>query len=276
MDEPTAAALFAHCYPLHPVSPLLLPLLCQKVAQNERTLFSYLGSRETYGFQDSISRCKKAGDWIYPWEIYEYFILNQSAALSDHFTHRRWAEVVTATERLGDAQEDESHLLKAIGLLNIIGVQGNFKASKDIIGICLPKKRAVKQAIKSLSEKSIIQYRKFSSEYRVWQGSDFDINANVETELEKLGRFGLAESLNERHSLMPIVARKYTIQSGALRYFYPTFVDAHTLHQLNHNVAHARIIFYLAESKDDEESFKNDFLDAKAALDIRVLCLNSD
>ncbi len=276
MDESIAADLFARCYPLHPVSALLLPLLCQKVAQNERTLFSYLGSREAHGFQDGISRCQKVGDWIYPWEIYEYFILNQSASLSDHFTHRRWAEVVTAIERLGDAQGGEGHVLKAVGLLNIIGSQGNFKASKDIVRLCLPKKVEVDRAIKSLSEKSIIQYRKFSGEHRVWQGSDFDVDANVELELGKLGRFGLAESLNKRHSLMPIVARKYSIQSGALRYFNPTFVDSQTLHQLSQSVAYARIVFYLAESKDDADIFMEKLLDANAMLDIRVLCPNSD
>ncbi|MBV2089318.1 MAG: hypothetical protein KUF72_00355 [Candidatus Thiodiazotropha sp. (ex Ctena orbiculata)] len=276
MDETTASDLFAHCYPLHPISALLLPLLCQKVAQNERTLFSYLGSREAHGFQDSISRCQKVGDWIYPWEIYEYFILNQSAALSDHFTHRRWAEVVTAIERLGDAQDDETHILKAVGLLNIIGAQGNFKASKDIVGLCLPRKVAVDRAIQSLSGKSIIQYRKFSAEYRVWQGSDFDLDFSIEAELGKIGRFDLAEVLNEKHSLMPIVARKYTIQSGTLRYFYPTFADAKTLHKLNQNVAQARIVFYLAESKDDEETFTKKILDSHATLDILVLCLNSD
>lgn len=276
MDEATATDLFARCYPLHPVSALLLPLLCQKVAQNERTLFSYLGSREAHGFQDSISRCQKVGDWIYPWEIYEYFILNQSAALSDHFTHRRWAEVVTTTERLGDAQDDEVHVLKAVGLLNIIGAQGSFKASKNIIGLCLPRKVAVDRAIKSLTEKSIIQYRKFSAEYRVWQGSDFDLDANVEIELEKLGRFCLAENLNKRHSLMPIIARKYTIQSGALRYFHPTFVDTQTQHLFKQTVAHARIVFYLAESKDDGDTFVQKLLDSQAKLDIRVLCLNSD
>lgn len=35
-----AQDLFASCYPLHPVSLLILPTLCQRVAQNERTLFS--------------------------------------------------------------------------------------------------------------------------------------------------------------------------------------------------------------------------------------------
>lgn len=276
MDEKTAIDLFTRCYPLHPISALLLPLLCQKVAQNERTLFSYLGSREAFGFADGIKRCSKLGDWIYPWEIYEYFILNQSAALSDHFTHRRWAEVVIATERLGDAKDAESYVLKAIGLLNIIGAHGGFKATKDIVSLCLPTKPAIDAAIKELTDKSIIQYRKFSSEYRVWQGSDFDLDAAVESEIEKLGRFDLTESLNSRHSLMPIVARKYTIQSGALRYFHPTFADGKILPDLGHDNEQARIVFYLAESKSDELSFADDISASTSDLDILVFCLSSD
>ena len=65
------------------------------------------------------------------------------------------------------------------------------------------------------------EYRKFSGEYRVWQGSDFDLDAAVEEELSKIGRFELAEQLNSRHALLPIVARKYTIKTGGLRYFAP-------------------------------------------------------
>ena len=40
LNKTEAINLFKSCYPLHPVSAILLPLLCQKVAQNERTLFS--------------------------------------------------------------------------------------------------------------------------------------------------------------------------------------------------------------------------------------------
>ena len=276
MDEATAAELFCHCYPLHPVSALLLPILCQKVAQNERTLFSYLGSRETYGFQDGLTRCAKVGDWIFPWEIYEYFILNQPATLSDHVTHRRWAEVVTAIERLGDAAPGEVQLLKAIGLLNIIGAQGNFKASKDVVGLCLSTKKAVTDSLNELNGKSIVQYRKFSAEYRVWQGSDFDLDGYVEKELRNLGRFGLAERLNSRHSLLPIVARRYTIKNGALRCFVPIFTDAASYHQLRPKSDNARIIFYLAESKDDENLFCESVCNHFSDLDIVVLCHNGN
>jgi len=276
MDEETARDLFARCYPLHPVSALILPILCQKVAQNERTLFSYLGSREHYGFQDAINRIEKVGDWIYPWEIYEYFILNQSSSLTDHLTHRRWAEVVTAVERLGDADEKEHQLLKTIGLLNIIGAQGGLKASKAVIGLCLTKRSDTSAVLAKLQSKSILQYRKFSSEYRVWEGSDFDLDAAVLSERERINRINLADALNKRHSLLPIVARKYTIQNGVIRYFEPTFVDSSNFRQKIPEIETTRIIFYLAQNKDDEILFRSEVADFYSDNDITVLCLNGE
>ena len=34
--------LLMDCYPLHPVSCMMLPILSQKIAQNERTVFSFI------------------------------------------------------------------------------------------------------------------------------------------------------------------------------------------------------------------------------------------
>ncbi len=255
LDEETASGLFAQCYPLHPVSAILLPSLCQKVAQNERTLFSYLGSQEPHGLKDSIRRISNVSDWLLPWEIYEYFIMNQPVGLTDHATHRRWAEVVTAVERLGGADANEVNLLKTIGLLNIVGSQGGFKASKEIIELCLPTKKAAGDAAKLLCERSLIQYRKFNSEYRVWQGSDFDLDEAVEPELQKLGALAVAEHLNHRKPLLPIVARRYTIETGTLRYFEPAFADRDSLQGLVQAAAEPRIIIFLSESEDDQRWF---------------------
>lgn len=171
----------------------MLPTLCQKVAQNERTLFSYLGSREPHGFVDSLRRLSNVSEWVPPWEIYEYFILNQSA-VADPYTRRRWMEVVTAVERLGDAPMNEVLLLKSIGLLNIIGAQGGFKASRGIVDLCADPPGTAANTARNLQAKSVLQYRKFSSEYRVWERSDFDLDAAVDEQIEHLGRFNRAES----------------------------------------------------------------------------------
>jgi hypothetical protein len=117
-----ARALFERCYPLHPITLLILPTLGQKVAQNERTLFSYLGSAEPFGLRERLGQLQM-GDWIGPWELYGYFILNQSGSVSDPLTYNRWVEVIAALERFDNAPEDPAVdlLKKTIGLLNLIG-----------------------------------------------------------------------------------------------------------------------------------------------------------
>lgn len=274
VDKRAMVDLMCHCYPLHPVSAILLPSLCQKVAQNERTLFSYLGSHEEFGLQDMIDRFDSAEDFIYPHDVYDYFITNQPAALGDYRTHRRWAEVVTAIERLGDAPEDQLNLLKTIGLLNIIGIKGGFKPSKALLETCGRNKTAVGNSLKALSEKSIVTYRRFSGEYRVWQGSDFDLEEALEEEINNLGEFSLANELNKANALMPIVARRYTIKSGALRYFTPEFVDAQTYKTSAQKTNEPRIIFFLASAKDDEVLFSESVIQHYSDLDLVALCLN--
>jgi len=275
MNNESAIQVFNQCYPLHPMSALILPVLCQKIAQNERTLFSYLGSQEAYGFKDSLNQCEKIGDWVFPWEIYEYFILNQPTSIHDHIIGKRWAEVVTAVERLGDAPEDEIKVLKTIGLLNIIGAQGGLKASKAMIELCLPTKQRAKAALKNLTEKSIIQFRKFSNEYRVWQGSDFDIDQSVEAERQKLGTFSLAQVLNANNPLLPIVARKYTIQHGTLRYFQPYFIDPQTIQQLPKNQTQTRLLIYLKDQAINEDLFNTGETVSYSPLDIVVEYVNT-
>ena len=274
LTEKEATGLFMSCYPLHPVSSILLPLLCQKVAQNERSLFSYLGSHEDFGLADMLQKLTTVGQFVYPHHIFDYFITNQSAIVGDYLTHRRWVEVVTAIERLGDAKPIEIELLKTIGILNIIGGKGGFKASKELLATTLKTKSALSKLTKELTDKSVITYRRYNSEYRVWQGSDFDLEAALQDELNNLGNFALAEELNTAKSLLPVVARKYTIKTGALRYFVPYFIDAKSYKSFAVQSEDPRIIFFLAGGQDDQELFYKTISSHFSDLDLVVLCLS--
>ncbi len=275
LNAEPAIDILTQCYPLHPMAALMLPILCQKVAQNERTLFSYLGSQEYFGFKDGIKRLKHVGEWVLPWEIFEYFIENQPSATTDHITHRRWAEVITATERLGDADDLEGQLLKTIGLFNILGSQAGFKASGELLDLCFPKSVNVDQLLTNLQKKSIINYRKFSSEYRIWEGSDFDLDVAVQETIQQLGRFNLAETLTRRNKLPPVVARKYSIKNGTLRYFQPLYADVTTRNDFFENTHHPKIIFFLSESQGDSAGFADIVKKHPDPLSIYVLCENA-
>ena len=269
-----AKSLFTECYPLHPITAMLLPGLCQKIAQNERTLFSYLGSQEENGLTRKLSELE-FGEFLNPSDVYDYFVTNQSSFMGDYATHRRWVEVQTAIERLGDASEELTRLLKTIGLFNIMGSKGEFKPSKELLSSIFTNKSRLNRALKLLQEKSVINYRKFSREYRVWQGSDFDLEGELQAELNNLGNFALAEELNQSDQLIPIVARKYSIDTGALRYFVPIFVDARSYLKLPRENTHPRVIFYLAFGEDDKRLMKP-LTDYFSKLDIIVRCSTSE
>lgn len=224
LDEASARNRFARCYPLHPLTLLILPVLCQKIAQNERTLFSYLGSVEPFGLQRRLAEMQW-GDWIEPWELYDYFMLNEVGGFSDALTERRWAEVMTALERLGGSPVDPAvRLLKTVGLLNLIGVQRGLKASLSLLELLFGP--GVSDWLAQLEAASILHFRHYSEEYRVWQGSDFDLPGAIQQLMAELAAVPLADTLNQWALLKPVVARRVSIVTGALRCFMPGFTDS--------------------------------------------------
>jgi len=225
LDLAAAGGLFEACYPLHPTTLLILPLLCQRVAQNERTLFSYLAGTEYFGLGRRLHELRP-GEWIGPWELYDYFILNQAGGFSDPLTYHRWVEVITALERYdGDAESDKDdpavRLLKTIGLLNLVGAQRGLKASDGVLRLLFGD--ALDGLLEALQSGSIIHFRGYAQEYRVWQGSDFDLHSALEQATVEHGGRVLADTLNTLAPLPPVVARRASIESGTLRSFQVRF-----------------------------------------------------
>lgn len=244
-----AKEIFLKCYPLHPLTALFLPLLCQKVAQNERTLFSFIGSDEPFGLTDCVHRQKKS-QLVNIHSIYDYFIENQTANILDHYTHRRWAEVTSALSRLGEAPAEEIAVLKTIGLINIIGSQGGVKASQEILSVSTQlTAKQLNETIKKLKKKSLIQYRKFNDEYRVWQGSDFDIEEALAQEVDQLRSISLSEHLNRHRHIPNIVANRHSIKRGTFRFFSPFFVEESN--QAVPKSGHPKLLIYIAKKGED-------------------------
>jgi hypothetical protein len=269
--EPDAArALFERAYPLHPLTLLILPILCQKVAQNERTLFSYLASTEACGLRQRLDHLVM-GDWIGPWELYDYFILNQAGGFSDPITYHRWVEVVTALERFapGDAEHDAEveaarRLLKTIGLLNLIGAQRGLKASRPVLDSVFGA--ATPELIARLETGSVIHFRQFAQEYRVWQGSDFDLRGALQQAIAEQADLSLADTLNTLAPLRPIVARRASIRTGTLRTYVPAFTARDRWPPQPLDAGDARLWFYLAEPEEQPD------LAATPELDVVAVC----
>ncbi|MDD5755530.1 MAG: hypothetical protein PHN45_12380, partial [Methylococcales bacterium] len=141
-------------------------------------------------------------------------------------------------------------------------------ASSNLLDLTMVDKNC---ALDSLSKKSIINYRTFNTEYRVWEGSDFDLNTEIQEAIQHEGHFNLAEKLNQRKTQLPIVARKYSIQNGTLRYFQPLYIDKNSKID---TVLAPQIHFFLSENSDDNLIFHT-LPKTKNPLVIYVLCENA-
>lgn len=251
LDTDHAQRLFQNCYPLHPLTLLILPVLCQKVAQNERTLFTYLGSEESHSFLSSLASLEM-GDWIYPSDLYDYFLLNQAHGFSDPLTYKRWLEVVTALNRLeAEIDAGETRLLKTIGLLNLIGSQRGLKASNEVLHVLFGD--SLSNLLDNLQKQSLITYRQFNKEYRVWQGSDFDINAVMQSMRVELEGLPLADTINEIKPLNDLLVRGVTIETGITRSFAPLFIDKYTDRSIFSKEDYPiSMLFYLSNDENDK------------------------
>ena len=247
----SAAQLFQQCQPLHPITLLLLPMLCQKLAQNERTLFTYLGSQEPHSLQQTLNNLPE-GEWIGPWHLFDYFANNQPGLVADATTRHRWVEIESALSRMGDEEGSLlQRLLKTVGLLNLIGIQRGLKAS-DAVLTTLFRPDLLQEGIAQLKSHSCINYRTFSQEYRIWQGSDFDIQLAIEQQRQQSEQQSLAKILNEQHPLAPLVTRRLTIESGTLRYYQAYFIDSETVSMLSKcDEVQPHLWFYLRRNEEE-------------------------
>lgn len=244
---------FSEVFPFHPLTAYILPLLAQKLAQNERTVFTFLGSSETFGFQDLIEELDFPHT-IMPHHIFDYFVNNQGSYIFDHLTHRRWIEVLNAIDRAGDQDEKTLNILKTIGLFNIIGTIANLRSSNDLLSIIYGNS-ILKKSIKILQDKSLITYRKHSDEYWVWQGSDFDLEKALNKELDQFEDFDIANELNKLVNPLPLVAKKYSIESHTLRYFKTSYISDTNFMKLDKDdFPHEPEVFILLNQKREKET----------------------
>lgn len=86
-------------YPLHPVATLVLPMLCTRYAQNDRSLFTFLTRAEPYSFKKFLEETTVEtieGDplpTLKPDRVYDYFIEAVGMGLASRPNLSRWVEV---------------------------------------------------------------------------------------------------------------------------------------------------------------------------------------
>ena len=168
-------------FPLHPLGLYVLPRLSARVAQNERTLFSFLLGQEEQAFAEIIRRKhvgKDGAELVTVADLYDYFAQLMAADVGVGGTHRRLIEIKAALDRIHPSETFAARLIKTIGLLSVIGERFQAPVNREMLAFALDTRvtdSTFSSALDALVEKKIVLHRRHTGEYRIWEGSDIDL-----------------------------------------------------------------------------------------------------
>jgi hypothetical protein len=220
--------VIARCAPLHPATALILARLFKKFGQNQRSLFSFLTAYSESGFNSFLEQEYSGSLSFYePPNLYDHVAEALGSNLTTGDGATRWAEISTILESQNDLSEHEIRVVKTIGLLSALGAYKGLRPSNEFLQLYFGSETL--QLLKGLRKRSIVLFRRHSSSYALWQGSDIDLDERVAEATRRVSPTGsLGNRLNQRVAVRPLVAKRHSFETGTLRFFEVKFADLTT------------------------------------------------
>lgn len=229
--EQNFAQLLNKCWPLHPLTALMLgPSSRKRYAQNERSVFSFLTSAEPLGFVQLTQTLKIEDPYslYWPHHFWDYLKVNFEPTILSSTDGRHWSLSLEALHRT-EAIYSQLHIqiIKTISLLELFRSNLGLYATQSLLYASLPAdSKTIDQALKELAQSSILIFRKHVESWAIYAGSDFDIEEALKTAKKQVGPLDPTK-INQVLELTPIIARRHYAEKGAIRWLSRTVVLEH-------------------------------------------------
>jgi len=210
--------VFEGCYPLNPVSAYLLLNISEKVAQNERTLFTFISNDEPNSMARYISNHTAEMLWNISVDlIYDYFSgLFKKEVMNEH-VHNEWLNAEYALSKC--VSDEQKKIVKALAIFLIVNKDEEMPADENFIALatCLPNAREI---IEQLVVAQVI-YKKGSTNNLVFKtraGSALKTEIKRQRSLkgDRVNYGKVFENITKRFYVIP---RKYNADFAMTRYF---------------------------------------------------------
>lgn len=216
--------------PLHPLTAVLLPELCSKYGQHERSLFKFLGSADEGSLPWLIETRGLVDGWVMPWHLYDYFLASAGSTSALPSLAQRWIEIQTRLRDAVGLTSFELEILKTVGLFNLCSSSGAVRANQHLLSWLLksraPEGYPLEAALEQLSSTGFMTYREQSDEFRIWRGSDFDLGEQVRLLMASYRQQPLDHLLANTLVLDPLIATRHSQQCCVVRLFQQCFASS--------------------------------------------------
>lgn len=214
--------LFNGCYPLNPITVFSVIHLSEKIAQNERTLFTFLTDDDTNSFKYFIKN-NINNDLFNLDKVYDYFY-NILRKETDEKIKETW---IKAENALSKTQEPiERRILKALAIIYMINDFDDLMPNEVNLRLSVNVNiKTFKSALNSLMEKSLIKQKKanklfdFSTVYNKEVLNEIDRIADT-----KFKSINIKQNLTNIIDLGYIIPRRYNQIHKMTRFFKQLFI----------------------------------------------------
>lgn len=220
-------------FPLHPIALYALDKLSKKVAQNERTFFTYLASSDDHSlFRFLQSYELDQFHFVGIDNIYDYFVPNIKSLQSDasYEWYKNLQSALSKNKSSAEENTPEVQILKVIATIGIINDASTLIANKKtLLSVIDRPDDILSNAIEALCDKRIIKYSGSYDRYDFYEASIFDVDEMIEEESRSIKNETVIETLNTEFVDFVLYPHQHNRTFKISRVFLPVFADCKDL-----------------------------------------------
>ena len=213
------------CYPLSPISAYILLSVSEKVAQNERTLFTFISKEEPYSMAKYVQEHPTVGgrEWIINADlIYDYFKNLFKKDITNEFVHNEWLNAEYALSQTDEYNQIK--VLKTLAVMSIVNKVDELPINEKYLVMAAGVPDGI-SVIEQLESKKII-YKKGSNDcyyFKTRTGSALksEIKKRKALKGEKVNVGKVLSSISEVKYVLP---KQYNHNYSMTRYFRYEFM----------------------------------------------------
>lgn len=227
IDKNNQGNPFEGGFPIHPIALFALDKLSKRVAQSERTFFTYLAGRE----ESSLHQFLEAADveefhFVGIDNIYDYFEPNIKSIKSDecYKVYRKLQSAIGKCQSSIVNADLEIRVLKSLAIINIIDDNSVLVADeKTLKRVIDANSNDIKNAIDNLVIKKIIKFSRQYEQYNFFDSSIFDVDSMIEEKAKEVSDEVISKTLNKEFIDFVLYPYDYNEQYKIKRVFVPIF-----------------------------------------------------
>jgi len=222
--------LIEGCFPLHPVSTFILPRLSERVAQNERTLFTFLSANGTTNLPAFLQNYRDDFTLLTPDKIYDYFEPLFRQELYTGEIHKTFLLAGRILKQMEPTTLD-AKIIKTIALIYMLEQFELLAPTKEQlteIFSCDYPAEEITRTFNELTEKNFVVYLRQSNNYlKLKQSSGVDIMQKIRDVMENLStKFSVRDVLNAENFENVLYPSRYNTEHEMTRWFDFQFVSS--------------------------------------------------